>query len=113
MILGKTNSVASSPQANYTDWAPATGRQILLPTIVDRGVSRGQRDGTPSAVNLCFLDWSRYFFFQVALYLSPRGWVDPVPEPLLVRKCGGVWNRTRDLCDCSQELWPLDRRGGR
>jgi hypothetical protein len=28
-------------------------------------VSRGQRGGTPTAVNLSFLDRSRYFFFQV------------------------------------------------
>jgi hypothetical protein len=33
-----TNSVALSPQANYTDWATTTGRRILVPTFVDRGV---------------------------------------------------------------------------
>jgi hypothetical protein len=33
---------------------------------VDRGVSRGQRGGSPPVVNLSFLDRSRYFFFQVA-----------------------------------------------
>jgi hypothetical protein len=31
--------------------------------------------------------------------------VDPVPDPLLVRKSGRARNRT-------QELWPLDHRGG-
>jgi hypothetical protein len=46
----KTNSVAFSPQANYTDWATATGRRILVPTSVDRGVSHGQRGGTPTAM---------------------------------------------------------------
>jgi hypothetical protein len=30
-----------------------------------------------------FLDRSRYFFYQVAPQLYSRGWVDPVPEPLL------------------------------
>jgi hypothetical protein len=31
--------------------------------------------------------------------------VDPVPDPLLLRKSGSAGNRTRDL-------WPLDHRGG-
>jgi hypothetical protein len=44
------------PQANYTEWTTATGRRILVPTFVDRVVSRGQRGGTPTAVNLRFLD---------------------------------------------------------
>jgi hypothetical protein len=37
----KTNSVAFSPQANYTDWTTATCQQILVSTFADRGVSRG------------------------------------------------------------------------
>jgi hypothetical protein len=37
----------------------------------------------PTVVNLSFLDRSRYFFFQVASHFSSRGWVDPVPDPLL------------------------------
>jgi hypothetical protein len=37
----KTNSVALSPQANYTDWATATCRRSLVLTFVDRGVSGG------------------------------------------------------------------------
>ena len=36
----------------------------------------------------------------------------PVPDPLLLRKSGSAGNRTRDLCICSQKLWPLDHRGG-
>jgi hypothetical protein len=52
----KKNSVAFSPQANYTDWAIATCRRNLVPTFVDRGVSRGQRGGSPTVVNLSFLD---------------------------------------------------------
>jgi len=39
--------------------------------------------------------------------------VDPVPDPLLLRKSGSAGDRTRDLCICSQKLWPLDHRGGR
>ena len=38
--------------------------------------------------------------------------MDPVPDPLLLRKSGSVGNRTRDLSICSQKLWPLDHRGG-
>jgi hypothetical protein len=67
----------------------------------------------PMAVNLGFLDRRRYFFIQVAPQLSSRGWVDPVPDTLLVRKSSSAGNRTRDLCICSQKLWPLDQRGGR
>jgi hypothetical protein len=63
-ILTKTNSVALSPQANYTDWATTTCRQNSVPTFVDRGVSRGQRGGSPTVVNLSFLDRSRYFPFK-------------------------------------------------
>jgi hypothetical protein len=38
--------------------------------------------------------------------------VDPVPEPLLLRKSGSAGNRTLDLWICSQELLPLDHTGG-
>jgi hypothetical protein len=41
----KTNFVAFSPQANYTDWATPTWRN-LVSTFVDRGVSSGQRGGS-------------------------------------------------------------------
>jgi hypothetical protein len=36
--------------------------------------------------------------------------VDPVPDPLLLRKSGSAGNRTRDLCICSQKLWSLGHR---
>jgi hypothetical protein len=41
-----------------------------------------------------FLDRSRYFFFEVVPQLYSRGWVDPVPDPLL-RKSGSAGNRTQ------------------
>jgi hypothetical protein len=44
---------------------------------------------------LGFLDRSRYFFSQVAPQLYSRGWVDPVPDPLLLRKSDSAGNRTR------------------
>jgi hypothetical protein len=77
--------VAFSPQANCADWATATDRRILVATFVDRGVSRGQRGRTSTAVNLSFLDRSPYIFFQVTPHLSSRGWVDPVPDTLLLK----------------------------
>jgi hypothetical protein len=52
----KTNSVALSPQANYTDWATATCRRNLVPTFVDRGVWPGQRGESPTVVNVSLLD---------------------------------------------------------
>jgi hypothetical protein len=52
----KKNSVALSPRANYTDWVITTCRRNLVPTFVDRGVSRGQRGWSPMVVNLSFLD---------------------------------------------------------
>jgi hypothetical protein len=52
--------MALSPQANYTDWATAPCRRNLVPTFVDRGMSRGQRGWSPAAVNLSFLDRNVY-----------------------------------------------------
>jgi hypothetical protein len=60
----QTNSVALSPQVNYTDWVTATCRRNLVPTFVERGVSRDHRSASPTAINLSFLDRSRYFSFK-------------------------------------------------
>jgi hypothetical protein len=38
--------------------------------------------------------------------------VDTVPDPLPYGKSGSARNLTRDLCICSQELWPVGHRGG-
>jgi hypothetical protein len=110
--IDKTNSVALGPQANYTDWATATYRRNLVPTFVDTGVSRGQSGGSLTVVNLNFLDRSNYFSFKYLLIYRHKGWVDPVPDPLLFRKSLSAGNRTRDLWVYSQELWPLEHRGG-
>jgi hypothetical protein len=72
----QTNSVAFSPGANYTDWATATRRRNLVPTFVDRGVSRGQRGGSPTVVNLSFLDRAleqndKTFSFMLTLTTNP------------------------------------------
>jgi hypothetical protein len=108
--IKKTKLRGLSPQANYTDPATAACRRSRQLLWVEGVAWSAQRILT--AVNLGFLDRSRYFFFQVAPQLSSRGWLNPVPDPLLLRKSGRVGNRTRDLWICSQKLWLLDHRGG-
>jgi hypothetical protein len=44
---------------------------------------------------LGFLDWSRYFFFEVAPQLPHKAEWTPVPVPLLLRKSGSAGNRTQ------------------
>jgi hypothetical protein len=46
--------VVFNPQANYTDWATATDKRILVPDFADREVSSGQHGGTSTDVNLNF-----------------------------------------------------------
>jgi hypothetical protein len=60
----QTNSVALSPRANFTDYATATCRRNLVTTFVEKGVLRGQRGGSLTAVNLSFLDRILYFSFK-------------------------------------------------
>jgi hypothetical protein len=89
---------------NYTPWSESASelyrpsdRRLsakLVPTFAERGyhvVSVTNSYGR----NLGFLDRSRYFFFQVAPHLYSRGWLDPVPVTLLLRKSGSARNRTR------------------
>jgi hypothetical protein len=61
-----------SPQANYTDWATATCRRNLVSTFADRGVSRGQRGGSPTVVNLSFLDEAVKFLSSSSSYILRR-----------------------------------------
>jgi hypothetical protein len=108
----KTNTVALSPQVNYTDWSTATCQQNLVPTFVDRGVLRGQHGGSRTIVNISFLDRSCYFSFKWRLIYAHEGWVDPAPGPLQLRKFGSAGNRTQDHWVSTQELWPLYYREG-
>jgi hypothetical protein len=66
----------------------------LVPTSVDRGCHVVSVTD-PYSRNLRFLDQSCYSLFQVAPQLYSQGWVDPVPDPLLLRKSGRARNRTR------------------
>jgi hypothetical protein len=79
-----------SPRANCTDRATAACR----PTFADRGC-RVVNVTDPYGRILGFLDRCRYFFFQAAPQLYSWGWVVPVSDPLLIRKSGSAWNRTR------------------
>jgi hypothetical protein len=81
--------MAFIPQTNYTDWATVTGRRILVPNFVDRGVSRFQRGGTSTAVNLSFLDWSSYFSFQVPPHLSSWGCEENLVGPEIEPRTSG------------------------
>jgi hypothetical protein len=63
-MVNKTNFVALSPQAIYTEWATSTCLRNLVPPFTDRGVSRGQRGRSHTAVNRSFLDRRRYFYFK-------------------------------------------------
>jgi hypothetical protein len=44
---------------------------------------------------LDFLDRRAIFFISSSPQLYSRGWVDLVPDPLLLRKSGNAGNRTR------------------
>jgi hypothetical protein len=106
------NSVAWAESASEP-YRPSDRRLSakLMPTIPERRCYVVTVTD-PYDRTLDFLHRSRYFFFQVAPQFCSRGWVDPVPDPQLLRKSGSAWNRTRDLWICSQGLWPLDHRGG-
>jgi hypothetical protein len=66
----------------------------LVPIFVDRGCHMASVTD-PYGRTLGFLDRSRYFFFKVAPQLYSRGWVDPVPNPLLLRECRSARNWIR------------------
>jgi hypothetical protein len=59
--------MAFSPQVNYTDWSTATGRRILVPTFVDRRVSRSHRGGSPTVFHLSVLDGATTFSYNYLL----------------------------------------------
>jgi hypothetical protein len=66
----------------------------LVPTFADWRCHM-VRATDPQGRILGFLNRSRYFLFQAAPQLYSRGWVDPVPDPLFLRKSGSAGNRIR------------------
>jgi hypothetical protein len=101
-----TQNVHSSFGVWLTNTSVALARERTIPTerpplvsevsVNFRGlrVSLGQRNGSPLSYSL-FLYRSSCYFFRVAYQLYSRGWVDPVPYPLLLRKSGSGENRSR------------------
>jgi hypothetical protein len=78
-----------SPRANYTDRATTACRR----SDCQLGVPRGQRDGSLRQYSR-FSRQEPLLFYQVAPQFYSRGWVDPVPDPLLSFS-GSAGNRTR------------------
>jgi hypothetical protein len=67
----------------------------LVPTFEGRGWHMVRTD--PYGRILGIVDRGNYYFFQVAPQLYPKGWVDPVPHPTLLRKSGDAGNQTRTI----------------
>jgi hypothetical protein len=68
----------------------------LVLTSAERGCREvGITD--PHRLILGYLDRIRNYFFQVAPQLYSRGLMDPIPDPLLLRKSDSAGNRTEDL----------------
>jgi hypothetical protein len=83
-----------SPRANYTDRATAACRRSRMPNFAYRGWHVASVT-VPYCRILGYLDRRRYFFFQVAPQIYSGGWVDPMPDSLLLRKPSSArnWNR--------------------
>jgi hypothetical protein len=71
------------PRADYTDRVTAACRRSQCQLL---------RIYTLSAWNI---HKAVLFSFQVAPQLYSRGWMDPVPDPMPLRKSGSEGNRTR------------------
>jgi hypothetical protein len=110
-IIKLKTSVAWVRELTIPTELPSLVGEASAKFFADRGC-HVVRATDPYCRILGFLDRSRYFFLQVALQLHSRGWVDPVLDPLLLRKSGSSGNQILELRICSQELWPLDHRGG-
>jgi hypothetical protein len=76
----------------------------LVPTLADRGCRVVSATDLHGRI-LGFLDRSRYNFFQVALQLYSRDWVDPIPDPLLLRKSGSESNYAVSLNQSPKDSW--------
>jgi hypothetical protein len=106
----KTKLHGLSPRANYTDRGTAACRQSDCQLVRIEG-AMWSAWRIPPAIFSQFSRQEPLLFYQVAPQLYSRGWVDPVPDPLLFFfwRC---WESNPGLQICSQEFWPLDHRGG-
>jgi hypothetical protein len=79
----KTNKLhGQSPWANYTDRVTAACRRSDCQLVRIEGATRSAWR-IPPAVFSRFSRHESLLFCQVAPQLYSRGWVDPVPDPLL------------------------------
>jgi hypothetical protein len=93
-ICCKGNSVTLFASELYRPWDHRLSEKLVL-TFADTGYRVVIATDPQGRKLRIFLGRSRYFFFQVAPQLYSRGWVDPVPDPLLLSKCSSSGNRTR------------------
>jgi hypothetical protein len=95
---------ASSPHSQWkTPWSESASelyrpsdRRLsakIAPTFSDRGCHVVSVTNPHDRI-FGFLDRSRDFFLQTSPQLYSRDWVDPIPDPLLLRKSGSAGNRT-------------------
>ena len=76
-----------SPRANYTDRAAAAGRRSKCQLLRIEDVTwSAQR--IPKAVNLCFLDRSRYFFYSSSSSIDLMRLSGPRSRPTTTQK---IW----------------------
>jgi hypothetical protein len=68
----KTNSMAFSAQANYTDWATATCWRNLVPTFADRGVPTSDLNDWRHVEMKCTC-WQRLHVFHNVTLLPRKG----------------------------------------
>jgi hypothetical protein len=112
VATGKNQSWWGDSMVWVHGWTIPTERPQLVGEVSAKFVDRGFHVVSamdPYGRILQFLDQSHYFIFQAAPQLYSRGWVDLIPDPLLLSKseCPEL---NLDLWMCSQELWPLDHR---
>jgi hypothetical protein len=74
------------PQSANELYRPLLVSEVSANFFADRGCHVVSVTN-PYGRNFRFLDRSSYYFFQVAPQLYSRGWVDPVPDPLLFVSC--------------------------
>jgi hypothetical protein len=91
----KNNKQTPWPQSAIELNQPSDRRLLakLVPTFADRGCQVVSTTD-PYGLILAFLNRCCYFFFQEAPQLYSRGYVDPVPDPLVLRKSSNAGNRT-------------------
>jgi hypothetical protein len=83
------------PRVNYTDRATAACRRNDCQLVRIEGATWSAWR-FPTAVLSRFSRQEPLLFYQVAPQLYSRGWVDPVPDPLLFFFLVVQGNRTRD-----------------